>query len=302
VVEARLAPSTTNLSLFQAGGTPVRNWRVLTAVAAVVLAAAASVLAYTYLTQADARAQDKTELVDALVARNVIPKGTPGDSVVGDHLLVTKRVPRDALPDSVLTDDSGLKGLIASGSIAKGQFVVRDSFVSPSQVDGFSTVLKDGKQAISFTVDTSHGVAGFIQPNDSINVLYSNNTSVIAQRPHDGEPFTTGFLLPGMRVLAVGRTTASTPAPAQNGDNTTATTAAPEQQNLGLITVEATPRQAEQLAQAMNLPGGILTLTLNPPNFDAKGFQAPTEIVDSFNLYDQDLAYLRQIQGQLNNK
>jgi len=96
--------------LFQAGGTPVRNWRVLTAVAAVVLAAAASVLAYTYLTQADARAQDKTELVPALVARSVIPKGTPGKSAVDEGLFTTKRVPRDAVPDSVLTSDRGLCG------------------------------------------------------------------------------------------------------------------------------------------------------------------------------------------------
>jgi pilus assembly protein CpaB len=286
--------------LFQAGGTPVRNWRVLTAVAAVVLAAAASVLAYTYLTQADARAQDKTELVDALVARNVIPKGTPADSVVGDHLLETKKVPRDALPDSVLTDESGLKGLIAGASIAKGQFVVRDSFVAPSQVDGFSTVLKDGKQAISFTVDTSHGVAGFIQPNDSINVLYS---VPIADQTRDKPPLqTTAFLLPGMRVLAVGRTTASTPTPAPNTDGTTATTAAPEQQDVGLITVEATPRQAEQLAHAMNLQGGTITLTLNPPNFDGKGFQTPAEIVEAANLFDQDLATLRQVQDSIPSK
>src|SRR5204862_2761389 len=111
------SPGTTNLSLFQAGGTPVRNWRVLTAVAAVIMAAAASVLAYTYLTQADARAQDKTELVPALVARSVIPKGTPGKTAVEEHLFTTKKVPRDAVPDSVMSSDSGLSGLIASSAI-----------------------------------------------------------------------------------------------------------------------------------------------------------------------------------------
>src|SRR5690242_11573054 len=105
--------------MFQAGGTPVRNWRVLTAVAAVVLAAAASVLAYTYLTQADARAQDKTELVPALVARNDIPKGTPGKTAVDQNLFEVKQVPRNVLPEGSMSDNNGLSGLVASAQIPK---------------------------------------------------------------------------------------------------------------------------------------------------------------------------------------
>ena len=275
----------------------MRNWRVLTAVAAVVLAAVASVLAYTYLTQADARAQDKTELVPALVARNAIPKGTPGNAAVDDDLLEVKKVPRDALPDAVLTSNEGLDGLVASSLIAKGQFVVRDSFVAPSQVDGFSTTVKDGKQAISMSVDTTHGVAGFIQPNDSINVIATVDVKDIVSAT---EPLKmTAFLIPGLRVLAVGETTSSTPA-AQSGDTggdgtTDTTQAAPEQQ--GLITVEVTPRQAAQIAHLMNL--GVITLTLNSPDFDVKDFQNPQEIVEATNLFDQELQHLAAVQGQL---
>jgi pilus assembly protein CpaB len=275
----------------------VRNWRVLTAVAAVVLAAVASVLAYTYLTQADARAQDKTEMVPALVARNSIPKGTPGNAAVDDDLLEVKKVPREALPDAVLTSNEGLDGLVASSLIAKGQFVVRDSFVAPSQVDGFSTTVKNGKQAISLSVDTTHGVAGFIQPNDSINVLGTVDVKDLANAT---EPLKmTAFVIPGLRVLAVGETTSGTPS-AQSGDTggdgTTATTQAPPEQK-GLITVEVTPRQAAQIAHLMNL--GVITVTLNPPNFDVKDFQTPQEIVEATNLFDQELQHLAAVQGQL---
>jgi pilus assembly protein CpaB len=255
------------------------------------LAAAASVLAYTYLTEADARAQDKTELVDALVARNVIPKGTSGATVLDENLLETKKVQRSAIPDAALTSPDGIKGLVASGAIAKGQFIVSDSFVAASQVNGFSTSVKDGKQAISFSVDMAHGVAGFIQPNDSINVLYSVGP--------DDKSKMSAFLLPGMRVLAVGRTTAATePAPSADGA-TTETTTAPVEQDLGLITVEATPRQAAQVAHAMNYPGGIITLSLNPTGFDAKGFTAPQEIVGIENLFDQDLSLYKQVKAEL---
>jgi Flp pilus assembly protein CpaB len=260
------------------------------------LAAAASVLAYTYLTEADARAQDKTELVEALVARNVIPKGTAGATVLEEDLLEVKKVQRSAIPEAALTSRDGIKSLVASSAISKGQFIVRDSFVAASQVDGFSTSVKDGKQAISFSVDTAHGVAGFIQPNDNINVLYTVDAD--DDGAGKGRLKTTGFLLPGLRVLAVGRTTASTQTAAPqstDGEPTESTTAPVVEQDLGLITVEATPRQAEQLAHAMNY-GGVITLTLNPTDFDAKGFTTPEEIVDTYNLFDQDLAYLNRMQ------
>jgi pilus assembly protein CpaB len=279
--------------MFQAGGTPVRNWRVLTAVAAVVLAAAASVLAYTYLTQADARAQDKTELVPALVARVDIPKGTTGKSAVDDNMLVVKKVARDLLPDGARTNDTGLMGLVATTAISRGQFVVQTTFVAPSQVDGFSTSIKNGKEAISLSVDTTHGVAGFIQPNDKVNVLVS--LQVEDRIGQAGSSKLTAFLIPGLKVLAVGTTTASTPAAGSTANGTTATTAAPVQQ--GLITVEATPRQAEQITQAM--ANGQIMLTLNPPNFDAANFKTPAEIVDAYNLFDQPLQELASVQAQI---
>jgi hypothetical protein len=101
-----------------------------------------------------------------------------------------------------------------------------------------------------------------------------------------------------MKVLAVGTTTASAqPAPAANG--TTASTQAPQQQQgSGLITVEATPRQAEQIAHAMSY-GGTITISLNPPNFNAQNFKTPAEVVESMNLFDQPLTYLNSVQGQL---
>jgi pilus assembly protein CpaB len=259
------------------------------------LAAAASVLAYTYLTQADARAQGKTELVSALVARNVIPKGTPGKTAVDDGLFETKKVPREALPESVLTSEQGLTGLVASSAIAKGQFVVRDSFVAASQVDGFSTTVKDGKQAISLNVDTTHGVAGFIQPNDSINMILTLDLE--DKTTKSGPVKTTAFLIPGLRVLAVGATATNGSATTPNNTNGSTPDTTPVASEHGLITVEATPRQALQISHAMNM--GTIMLSLNPPDFDVKDFKTPQEIVEAYNLFDQPLTFLGSVQQQI---
>jgi pilus assembly protein CpaB len=261
------------------------------------LAAVASVLAYSYLTQADARAQDKTELVPVLVAKQQIPKGTPGASAISSKLVALEKVPRGVLPEGALNSDTSLSGMVASAALAKGQFVVKDSFVAPTQVDGFANTVSGGKQAIALSVDMTHGVAGFIQPNDSVNAIVTIDITDKVQNA--GSLKTTAFLIPGLRVLAVGSTTAGTSAPApQSSNGTTATTAAPAAQGQqGLITVEVTSRQAEQIAQAM--AAGQITLTLNPPNFDPAKFQTPEEIVDAFNLFDQPLSKLQSIEQQI---
>ncbi len=234
-------------------------------------------------------------MVSVLVAKQQIPKGTTGASAVSGNLLQTEKVPRSVLPADARTDDTGLNGLVASSAIAKGQFIVKDSFVAASQVDGFSTTVKGGKEAISLSVDTTHGVAGFIEPNDSINVLLTFDAE--DKLGSAGTLKTTAFLIPGLRVLAVGSTTAGTTAP-QPTNGTTDTTAAPAAQQ-GLITVEATPRQAEQIAHAMNL--GTIMLSLNPPNFDPTNFKSPAEVVEAFNLFDQPLTFLQQVEQQINN-
>jgi Flp pilus assembly protein CpaB len=139
-----------------------------------------------------------------------------------------------------------------------------------------------------------HGVAGFIQPNDSINLLYTVKLSQAADLD------STAYLIPGLRVLAVGQTTTSTQTQQAQGSNgsTTATTQPPSQQQQGLITVEATPRQVEQIAHAMNYTGQM-TLSLNPPGFNAKDFKSPQEIVETYNLFDQELTYAESVAAQL---
>ena len=72
------------------------NRRTLIAVAAVVLAVAAGIGAWAYVSGADQRAQDRAKLVEAYVARQNISKGTSGDQVVNSGMLAKRRVPREA--------------------------------------------------------------------------------------------------------------------------------------------------------------------------------------------------------------
>jgi pilus assembly protein CpaB len=191
---------------------------VLVAIAAVVLAGAAAYLSYEYAHKADTRAQKNVQQVDVLVAKADISKGTTAAQALNSGLISTKHVPRSVMPPNAISNASALTNEIAVATIAQGQFIVNGSFVAPAQVSGFSANVPKGDQAMTISVDSSHGVAGFIQPGDMVNVLY---TGPITEQKGgvQGLPDPSrisAFLIPSVRVLAVGQTTATSAPTATN--------------------------------------------------------------------------------------
>ena len=285
---------------------------MLVAIAAVVLAGAAAYLSYEYAHKADTRAQKNIERVDVLVANSDISKGTSAAQALNSGLISTKSVPRSILPPSVVFDAANLTNKIAVSSIAKGQFIVDQSFVQPAAVGGFSSVIPKGDVAMTISVDSTHGVAGFIQPGDMVNVIY---TGPMAEQkgafPPNGAPDPariSAFLIPSVKVLAVGQTTANS-APASSTSSvglttsgqaagaSTATSAnsSAATGNAGLITLDVTPRQAEQIAQGVSF--GSFYLTLDAPGVDPSKFTPPAEVVETWNLFDQPLVVVNQLRG-----
>ncbi|MDQ1467739.1 MAG: pilus assembly protein CpaB [Actinomycetota bacterium] len=272
---------------------------MLVAIAAVVLAGAAAYLSYEYAHKADTRAEKNIQNVDVLVAKSDISKGTTAAQALNGGLISTKHVPRGVLPPSAVANTADLTDKVAVASIAKGQFIVGGSFVKPAEVGGFSANVPKGHQAMTITVDQSHGVAGFIQPGDMVNVLWSGSVTDQRAGTPGAASRVSAFLVPSVKVLAVGQTTANT-APAGStssgltnggqaaGASTQASSTAAPAANAGLLTLDVTPRQAEQIAQGLSL--GAFYLTLDAPGLDPSKFAAPAEIVETWNLFDQHLS------------
>jgi pilus assembly protein CpaB len=259
----------------------VRNWRIITAAAAVVLAMLAAVLAYQYLTEADERAEDKVEQVEAYVVTREIPKGTTGASAIEQGLIEFREVTKKDLPPSAIASDDQITDLVAASTLVEGQIVVSEMFQSANAVSGFSGRVEEGMMAVTFQVDSQQGVGGFIVPGDSINAMVTFEATDVT-KASSAVLQTTAYLIPDLEVLAVGSTTADTQV--AEGEQ-------PAAQNLGLITVSATPREAQQIAHAQN-GAGVLYISLNAPGFDPEEFEIPVEIVEAINWFDQNLAFL----------
>jgi pilus assembly protein CpaB len=245
----------------------VGNRRTLIAVAAVLLAAAAGVGAWAYTSGADQRAQDKAKLVQAYVAKQDIARGTSGDQIAAG-LLEKRDVPRSAIPSDAVRQTAVMKGKVTLAPISAGQFVVASQFVAPGQGGGVTGTLSPGKVAITISVDDKGGVAGFINPEDHVNVI-----AIAKVRKDPNAPFNAAipdnvadFVVQNVRVLAVGQGTAAPATPSDKGNDTTSTTAASqESQNRGLVTVEVTPVDAERIAFAQQQYP--IYLTLVPPSY-----------------------------------
>jgi pilus assembly protein CpaB len=282
---------------------------VLVAIAAVVLAGAAAYLSYEYAHKADTRAEKNVQQVDVLVAKSDISKGTTAAQALNSGAISTKHVPRGVLPPNAVVNASALTNQVAVATIAQGQFIVNGSFVAPAAVGGFSSSVPKGDQAITISVDQTHGVAGFIQPGDMVNVLYSgpvgDQTGGVLGTPDPAR--VTAFLIPSVKVLAVGQTTASSAPASSNasvglttsgqaaGASTASNTSSTPAANSGLITLDVTPRQAEQIAQGLSL--GSFYLTLDAPGLDPSKFTPPAEVVEVWNLFDQHLSVLDQLRA-----
>ena len=283
----------------------MRNWRVLTAIAAVVLAAIAGVLVWQYVNDADDRAESNLDQVEVLVATKTIQRGTSGETAIDNGLIETqKRVEKD-VPDNALRPDQAkdIKELFAAGTIAKGRELFVEDFIAGGQVQNTSLEIADGKQAISISLDDSKGVAGFVVPGDTINLIVTAPTKNGFDPKPAAQDITvsaTAYLMPGVKVLGVGSTTTfgeSTRKTDTNGDGAIdENDAQPEARQVqqGLWTLEVTPRQAEQIAhtQANNF---AVYATLNPASFDLGTWVYPEEIVELVNYWDQPMAKVDEV-------
>ncbi len=291
----------------RARGQRVRNWRVLTAIAAVVLAALAGVLVWKYTNSATDDAKKPYTFTSVLVAKSRVPANTSFESAFDAGMIAREQRVRNDVPPTGITggtNDVTLKkqydNLVASHDIAEGQTLVSEDFVSAGSVSsslGGQLETDQGKakddqlMAMSIQLDDPSSVAGFLVPGDNVNVMVTmkdDATHWIADGSHVKY---TSFLIPGLKVLAVGQTTAKPATQTASADGTTPTTeASSSSQNHSLVTFEVTARQAEQLVHAQD--GGKLYLSLNPSTFKAGDFKDPGEVVEAVNLFDKSLPTL----------
>ncbi len=240
-------------------------------IGAVVIGGLAAFLTLNYVRGVENENAEQNMLVEVLVAKGPIPKGTSADEALAVKQVAFDKRRRADLPQSVVRREAEISGQVASVDLSGGEIITANMFVADTELSGSkSASLDKGNVAITISVDEAAGVAGLIQPGDSINILATAETEeggslsskVEAPAQPGGFLFTQPavFAFQDVKVLAVGQSLGEPVADTPEGEAPPADTT-----SSGLITVQLPPDDALILA---GVRSSALYLTLNRPDYE----------------------------------
>jgi len=186
---------------------------------------------------------------EVLVATKALPVGTILDAAALKFQPWPKELVGNAYYLREKTDLQSLIGTVVRNPISAGQPVTQGQLVKPGDRGFLAAALGPGMRAVAVPVSQNTGVAGFVFPGDRIDLVLTQ--SVDANGTGDTRALKVSeTIIRNIRVLATDQRTDNTADAEGKTPVTTFTT----------VTVEATPKIAEQIAVAQQL--GTLSLSL----------------------------------------
>lgn len=186
--------------------------RVLTIVAALLLAVLGTGGVLAYVHGADSRAVSGMKAVTVLVAKQRIPGGTAALDAQQSGLLASETLPAKSVPGNALRSLSGgLGSLVMSSDIQPGQVLLRPMLVSAAEVKSGLAIPK-GMIAVTIQICLPQAVAGNVQAGSYVAVFDTYATKSLSIQQECGgsqQSKVTGtahtrLVLPKALVVAVG--------------------------------------------------------------------------------------------------
>lgn len=144
-------------------------------------------------------------------------------------------------------DPKSLAGTVVRNAITAGQPITNGSLVKPGDRGFLAAALGPGMRAVTVPVQTQTSVAGFVFPGDRIDLILTQTVP----GGGDGPPLKAAeTIMRNLRVLATDQRT----------DNGVGEDGKAVVRTFSNVTIEATPKIAEQIAVAQTL--GSLSLSL----------------------------------------
>lgn len=157
-----------------------------------------------------------------VVAAQTIPMG---QKIVDTHLESTAW-PADRVPEETFRDADEVKGRVAAQTIYQGEPILEKKVAEHAAGSTLSSLITKNKRAVTVRVNDVVGVAGFVLPGNSVDILATDKSS-----RNDAQAKT---VLQNIKVLAVDQTTGSKDEPTV----------------VRAVTLELTPDEAEELVEA----------------------------------------------------
>ncbi|MET3827442.1 pilus assembly protein CpaB [Sphingomonas sp. PvP055] len=185
---------------------------------------------------------------DVLVATKALPVGT----ILDASSLRYQPWPKELVQNVYYIKKAGfdpksLQGTVVRNAITAGQPLTQGALVKPGDRGFLAAALGPGMRAVTVPVEATTSVAGFVFPGDRIDLILTQ--SVVGGG--DGPPLKAAeTIMRNMRVLATDQRT----------DNAVGDDGKTVVKTFSNVTIEATPRMAEQIAVAQTV--GTISLSL----------------------------------------
>jgi Flp pilus assembly protein CpaB len=162
--------------------------------AVAALLAGISILAY--LNRYRDNLQAGATPMTVLIARQTIPKGTPGSVVASKGLLTATTIRESQLRDGAFSDPASLTGRVATREIFEGsQLTAADFSATTTSLAG---TLTDRERIVSIPLDAAHGLIGQVEEGNRVDIYAGFNLN---QLRLDGTPVNSGTTRPVLKMI-----------------------------------------------------------------------------------------------------
>ncbi len=127
------------------------------------------------------------EKIKLLTAKEDIPPYTP----ITADMVQLKDYPKAYAPAGAASTVEEVLGMQSAGTVYAGQILLKEAVGTPEEIgEGLAFRIPEGKRAMTLTLDTAGGVAGFLCEGDFVDLLYYLAAEPETEKPEedtDGE-------------------------------------------------------------------------------------------------------------------
>ena len=199
-----------------------------------------------------ARVMPDQEYVENLAQVVAAAMKIPFATKVEDRHLKLVELPEGLAPDGFFATIEEVLGKVSTTKILRGEILVTERFRSHTTGSTLAALVSQNMRAVTVRVDDVVGVAGFLLPGNTVDVL--------ASRKRGRDRALTETILRNIKVLAVDQT---------------ASAETNEPVIVRAVTLEMKPTQAEALFQA-RVEGSIQLTLRNPLEAEPEALPPPT--------------------------
>jgi pilus assembly protein CpaB len=183
-------------------------------------------------------------------------------STIDDTMVQVIEYPANYIQPGAVESPEDAVGLVAAAPIKKGEQILQNKLLAPGPHTGLSLQVAPKNRAVAIPVDEVRGIGKLVRPGDRIDILASVESGKGLNKKVEVKT-----LMQKVVVLAVGQNiTNGIPRKLEAGGGSPVFRNLNGDTSFSSITVEVTPKQAQDLVLMLTSSPGSLYLALRNPN------------------------------------